>query len=111
MKQHESNCNNHSNPSAVVNHNELGDSIDYANSCVIYPESHITKRTIAESLLLCQQHNQVMEGNIISFRLRVFQQKRDSHLLPINFVLVATFAIFFPNFFSSLTITLFNYRH
>ena len=31
MKQNESNCRNHSNPSAVVNHHELGHSID--NSC------------------------------------------------------------------------------
>ena len=71
MKQHESNCRNHSNPSAVVNHHEL------ANSCVIYPESHMTKRKIAESLLISQQQQQqqqVMEGNINSFRLRVFRQ-------------------------------------
>ena len=74
MKQHESNCRNHSNPSAVVNHHELGHSIDFANSCVIYPESHMTKRKIAESLLICQQQKQVMEGNINSFRLRVFRQ-------------------------------------
>ena len=44
------NKRNHSNPSAVVNHHELGNSIDFANSCVIYPESHMTKRKIAESL-------------------------------------------------------------
>ena len=48
MIQHESNCRNHSNPSAVVNHHELGHSIDFANSCVIYIESHMTKRKIAE---------------------------------------------------------------
>ena len=49
MKQHESNCRNHSNLSAVVNHHELGHSIDFANSCVIYVrvESHMTKRKIA----------------------------------------------------------------
>ena len=40
MKQHESNCMNHSNPSVVVNHHELGHSIDFANSCVICPESY-----------------------------------------------------------------------
>ena len=40
LKQHESKCRNHSNSSAVVNHHELGHSIDFANSCVIYPESH-----------------------------------------------------------------------
>ena len=65
------------NPSAVVNHHELGDSIDFANSCqscVIYPESYMTKRKIAESLLICQQQKQVMEGNINLFHLRVFRQ-------------------------------------
>ena len=36
MKQHESNCRNHSNPSAVVNYNKLGHSTDFANTCVIY---------------------------------------------------------------------------
>ena len=43
------NCRNHSNPSAVVNHHELGHSIDFGNSCVIYPESHMSKRKIALS--------------------------------------------------------------
>ena len=57
MKQHESNCRNHYNPSAVANHHELGHSIDFANSCVIYPESHMTKRTIAESLLMSTKTN------------------------------------------------------
>ena len=74
MKQHESNCRNHSSPSGVVNHHVLGHSIDFANSCVIYPEIHTTKQKIAESLLICQQQQQVMEGNINSFRLRVFRQ-------------------------------------
>ena len=59
--------------SLIINHHELGHSIDFANSCVIYPESHMTKRKIAESLLISQQQQQVMEGNINSFRLRVFR--------------------------------------
>ena len=39
-----------------------------------YPESHMTKRKIAESLLISQQQQHVMDGNINSFRLRVFRQ-------------------------------------
>ena len=74
IKQHESNCRNYSNPSAVVNHHELGHSIDFANSYVIYLESHMTKRKIAVSLLICKQQKQVMERNRNSFRLRVFRQ-------------------------------------
>ena len=74
MKQHESNCRNHSNPSAVVNHHKPSYIIDFANSCEIYPESHMTKQKIAESLLIYQQQKQVMAGNINSFRLRVFRQ-------------------------------------
>ena len=39
------------------------------------PEIHITKQKIAVSLLICQQQQQhVMDGNINSFRLRVFRQ-------------------------------------
>ena len=74
MKQHESSCRNHSNFSAVVNHHELGHSIDFANSCVIYPVSHMTKRKIAESLLIGKQKQHVMDGNINSFRLIVFRE-------------------------------------
>jgi hypothetical protein len=57
MKQHASNCRNFSDhnrtvASAVVKHCNLGPSIDFENSCVIYPESHMTKRKIAEALLI-----------------------------------------------------------
>ena len=40
LKQHESNCRNNSNPSAVVNYHKLWHFIDFENSCVIYPESY-----------------------------------------------------------------------
>ena len=69
MQQMESNCSNRSNSSAVVNHHELGHSIDFANFCVIYPKSQMTKRKIAKSFLICQKQKHVMEGNINSFRL------------------------------------------
>ena len=51
-------------------------SINFANSLAYYcicRESY-DKTKIAESLLICQQQKQVMEGNINSFRLRVFLQ-------------------------------------
>ena len=48
----QSNCRHNSNPSAVAHHKHF---IDFENSCVIYPESHMTKRKIAESLLISQQ--------------------------------------------------------
>jgi hypothetical protein len=77
MKQHESNCRNSENrdiPGAVVKHHKLGHSIDFENACVIYPESHMTKRKIAESFLISQQRKQVMDDNKSSFSLRVFKQ-------------------------------------
>jgi hypothetical protein len=76
MKQHESNCRNSENrdiSSAVVVHHKLGHSIDFENACVIYPESHMTKRKIAESFLISQQQQQFMEGNKSSINLRVFK--------------------------------------
>ena len=57
LKQHESNCRHNSNPSAVVNHHKLGHRIDFENSCVIYSESHMTIRKIAESLLKLVNNN------------------------------------------------------
>ena len=73
LKQQESNCRDNSNPCAVVNHHKLGHIIDFENSCVIYPESYMTKQKIAESLLISQQQH-VMDGNMNSFRLSVFRQ-------------------------------------
>ena len=76
MKQHESNCRNASNrkvASAVVTHHNLGHSIDFENACVIYPESHMIKRKIAESFLISQQQQQVMADNKSSIHLRVFK--------------------------------------
>ena len=45
---------------------------------VIYPESHMTKRKLAESLLISKHQQHVMDGNINSFRLRVFRQLHSS---------------------------------
>lgn len=72
MKEHESNCRNHSNASAVVNHSDTGHTLDFSNSKVIHSESHVTKRKIAESLLINNTH--VIDGNINSFHLRVFRK-------------------------------------
>ena len=50
------------NPSAVINHLKVGHLIDFENSCIIYPESHMTKRKIAESLLY---NNNNMSSTVI----------------------------------------------
>ena len=39
-------------PSAFVNHHELEDSIDFANSCLIYLASYMIKRKIVETFLI-----------------------------------------------------------
>ena len=59
--RHESNCKHNSN------HHKLGHLIDFENSCVIYPESHMTKRKIAESLLISQQQH-FMDGKFFSLK-------------------------------------------
>jgi hypothetical protein len=72
LREHESNCRNHSNPSALVNHSELGHTFDFSNARVIYPETHITRRKIAKALLIHNTH--VIDGNMNSFPLTVFRK-------------------------------------
>jgi hypothetical protein len=71
LKEHEANCRNHSTPSAVVTHSDSGHSLDFSNSHVIYSEPHMIKRKIAEALLI--NKNNVIDGNINSFALKVFK--------------------------------------
>lgn len=71
IKEHEANCRNHSNYSAVVNHSDSGHSLNFSSSKIIYSESHVTRRKIAEALLINQQSH-VMDGNINSHSLKIF---------------------------------------
>ena len=71
IREHEANCRNHKQHSAVVDHSEIGHSWGFNRAVIVNTQRNTIKRKIAESLFI-KSHSTV-EGNKSSFPLSIFK--------------------------------------
>ena len=70
LKEHKHNCISQKVSSAIADHFSSGHSLDFENSRVIYRESHLYRRKIAEALMI--NNTRTISGNKSSFELTLF---------------------------------------
>jgi len=71
LKEHEANCRNRKQHSAVVDHSAIGHSWGFNRAVIVNTQSNTMKRKIAESLFI-KSHSTV-DGNKSSFPLSIFK--------------------------------------
>ena len=71
IREHEANCRNHKQHSAVVDHSEISHSWGFNRAVIVNTQRNTIKRKIAESLFI-KSHSTV-DGNKSSFPLSIFK--------------------------------------
>ena len=71
LREHEANCRNHKQHSAVVDHSAIGHSWGFNRAVIVNTQRNTIKRKIAESLFI-KSHSTV-DGNKSSFPLSIFK--------------------------------------
>ena len=71
LREHQANCRNQKQHSAVVDHSATGHSWGFTRAKVVNTQRNIYKRRIAESLFI--KNHSTVEGNKSSFPLSIFK--------------------------------------
>ena len=71
LREHQANCRNQTQHSAVVDHSAIGHSWGFDRARVVNTQRNTFKRKIAESLFI--KNHSTVEGNKSSFPLSIFK--------------------------------------
>ena len=71
LREHQANCRNQNQHSAVVDHSSIGHSLGFDRARIVNTQRNTIKRKIAESLFI--KNHSTVDGNKSSFPLSIFK--------------------------------------